>query len=247
MGRADLQGQSTGEGSGNRFDLHVGFGILHVVLPHELDLLDAFRVVVRAKEQNQQLDVLVGNQADLLEVVHEAHKDLVASCQGHEDVDLLLFRFLLFEAGLAAQLERDEHFERVGQERQRVRVLVDPGSQDSGIHLLIFQELDLTEGLLEIGMPPYGHRHGLPLVLLVEQQEIQYVLGPVHGVDPSVAVLDLFEVDYSSSRLGVGVNHLHNLHDDVVQRHLLRGVDAPTWRLPVRGRENVLAREELPF
>ncbi len=89
MGRADLQGQSTGEGSGNRFDLHVGFGILHVVLPHELDLLDAFRVVVRAKEQNQQLDVLVGNQADLLEVVHEAHKDLVASCQGHEDVDLL--------------------------------------------------------------------------------------------------------------------------------------------------------------
>ncbi len=79
MGRADFQRQSTGEGSGNWFDLHVSFGILHVVLPHELNLLDALRVVVRAKEQNQQLDVLVGNQADLREVGHETHEDLVAS------------------------------------------------------------------------------------------------------------------------------------------------------------------------
>lgn len=246
VGRADLQGQGAREGAGNRLDLHVCFGILHVVLPHELDLLDALRVVVRAEEQNEKLDVLVGDEADLLEVGHETNEDLVASRQRYENVDLFLFGFVLFYAG-AAELKRNEHLERVGQEGERVRVLVDPGGQHPGVHLLLLPELNLAEGLLKVGVSPDWHRHGLALVLLVKQQQIEHVLRPVHGVDPSVAVLDLFEVDDSASRLGVGVDHLHNLHDDVVQRHLLRGVDAAAGRLSVRRREDVLAREELPF
>ena len=80
--------------------------------------------------------------------------------------------------------------------------------EEDGVLLL---HLDAQEGLLQVGVAAHLHRHLAPLVLAVDEQQVQDEVRAHQRVDAAVAVQDLLEVDGAAPLTGVAVHQLHHL------------------------------------
>lgn len=145
------------------------------------------------------------------------------------------------------ELKGNELLQGVREKRQGPRLLVNPVSQFLRIQTLMLHKLDLAEGLLQVRMPPHRHCHLLALVLLVQKQEVQDVLGPIHGVHPAIAVLYLLEINNAPPGLGIGIDHLHDLHDNVIQGLPLSRVHPSSGGLAVSCRIQVFPCQKFPL
>ena len=199
--RPQLQAAAPRESTVGLHELYAVVAVSTLVALEQVDGTLVVAVVpVAVVEHHDQPGRLVPPQAHVLKVLHEAHEDLEASRQGHDEVDrLLAFVLLLADPVLPPGhlLEEVQHVVPHG-----------GGGQE---HRALLPHLRPKEALLQVGVAPDLHRHLATFVLAVDEEKVQDEVGSHQGVDTTVAVQDLLEVDGAATLASVAIDQLHHL------------------------------------